>query len=118
MRDFRKYKVWEQSHKLTLLIYSETKKFPSDERYELISQSRRAAASIPTNIAEGCGKIGDKDFARYLNISFGSASELEYLLILAKDLEYISEDVFMNISTEIVSVKKQLYHLIMKLNAV
>lgn len=117
MRDFRKLRVWEQSHELTLLLYSQTKTFPNDEKYGLISQIRRASASIPTNIAEGCGKIGDRDFARYLNISFGSASELEYLMILSRDLEYLSNDAFLSISSEIIAIKKQLYHLIKKINA-
>lgn len=118
MRDFRKYLVWEQSHKLTLEIYSLTKNFPSEEKYGLISQIRRACSSIPTNIAEGCGKISEKDFARYLGISFGSASELEYLILLAKDLNFIGEEKYQSTQQEIVSIKKQLYHLINKINAV
>ena len=117
MRDFRKYHVWEQSHKLTLEIYSMTKIFPSEEKFGLISQIRRASSSIPTNIAEGCGKISDKDFARYLGISFGSASELEYLTLLSKDLNYISDEKYQVIQAEVVSIKKQLYHLINKINA-
>ena len=118
MRDFRKYLVWEQSHKLTLEIYSLTKNFPSEEEYGWISQIRRACSSIPTNIAEGCGKISEKDFARYLGISFGSASELEYLILLAKDLNFIGEEKYQSTQQEIVSIKKQLYHLINKINAV
>ena len=116
MRDFKKYTVWEQSHSLTLAIYQMTKSYPSDEKFGIISQMRRAASSIPTNIAEGCGKSSDKDFARFLNISFGSASELEYLLILSRDLEYISVNHFEKITGELISIKKQLYHLINKLN--
>jgi four helix bundle protein len=118
MRDFRKYLVWEQSHKLTLEIYSITKTFPSDEKYGLSSQIRRACSSIPTNIAEGCGKISEKDFARYLGISFGSASELEYLILLSKDLNFIDNEKYELLQHEIVSIKKQLYHLINKINAV
>lgn len=90
MRDFRKNKVWEQSHKLTLEIYLVTKNFPSEEKFGLISQMRRARASIPTNIAEGCGKSSKKDFARYLGIAFGSASELEYQILLSRDLNFLS----------------------------
>ena len=116
MRDFKKYTVWEQSHSLTLAIYQMTKLYPSDEKFGIISQMRRAASSIPTNIAEGCGKSSDKDFARFLNISFGSASELEYLLILSRDLEYISVNHFEKITNDLISIKKQLYHLINKLN--
>lgn len=117
MRDFRKYNVWEQSHKLTLDIYSLTKNFPSEEKYGLTSQIRRACSSIPTNIAEGCGKISEKDFARYLGISFGSASELEYLILLSKDLNFIDNEKYQLIHQEIVAIKKQLYHLINKINA-
>jgi four helix bundle protein len=118
MRDFRKYLVWEQSHKLTLNIYALSKKLPNDEKFGLTSQIRRACASIPTNIAEGCGKSSDKDFARFLGISFGSASELEYLMLLVKDLDYISIEDYQLFQQEIVSIKKQLYHLINKINAV
>ena len=115
MRDFRKYKVWEQSHKLTLEIYSVTKKFPSEEKFGLISQMRRACASIPTNIAEGCGKSSEKDFARYLGIAFGSASELEYQILLSRDLNFLSLEKHDILYDEIVSIKKQLYSLIQKL---
>jgi four helix bundle protein len=118
MRDFRKYSVWEQSHKLVLEIYTITKYFPNEEKFGLISQIRRAVTSIPTNIAEGCGKISEKDFARYLGISFGSASELEYLILLSKDLNFIDDQKYQIVQNEIVSVKKQLYHLINKINAV
>ena len=117
MRDFRKYSVWEQSHKLTLNIYALSKNLPSDEKFGLTSQIRRACASIPTNIAEGCGKLSEKDFARFLGISFGSASELEYLMLLVKDLNYISIEDYQLFQQEIVSIKKQLYHLINKINA-
>ncbi|MFW6122908.1 MAG: four helix bundle protein [Thermodesulfobacteriota bacterium] len=89
MRDFRKQKVWEKSHSLTLEIYKVTEKFPREEIYGLTSQSRRSCSSIPANIAEGCGKDGDADFARYLQIARGSASDLEYHLLLAKDLGFL-----------------------------
>lgn len=117
MRDFRKYTVWEQSHKLTLEVYEITKSFPNDEKFGLVSQIRRAAVSIPTNIAEGCGKVSDKDFARFLNISFGSTSELEYLIFLSKDLSYINQETSEQFQHKIESIKKQLYQFIKKLNA-
>jgi four helix bundle protein len=115
MRDFRKYNVWEQSHKLTLEIYLVTKEFPSEEKFGLISQMRRACASIPTNIAEGCGKSSEKDFARYLGIAFGSACELEYQILLSKDLKFFGFEKYNSLYNEIVSIKKQLYSLIQKL---
>ncbi len=85
MRDFKKYKVWELGHKITLEIYRITKDFPKEELYGMTSQMRRAAYSIPSNIVEGCGRESNTEFRRFLIISQGSASELEYFTILAKD---------------------------------
>ena len=84
MKDFRQLKVWEKSHQLALAIYKVTKEFPKEELYGLTSQIRRASMSIPTNIAEGCGRNTDADFARFLQMAMGSASETEYQLILAR----------------------------------
>jgi len=117
MRDFKKYAVWEQGHRLTLELYQLTKSFPKEELYGLVSQIRRAAVPIPANIAEGAAKSSEKDFARYLGISFGSASELEYLVLLSHELTLIQSHKYEVIHQEIVSIKKQLYHLINKLNA-
>ena len=82
MKDFRTLKVWEKSHQFTLKIYSLSRNFPKDELFGLISQIRRASSSIAINIAEGCGRGSDADFARFLQISMGSASETEYLIML------------------------------------
>lgn len=117
MRDFRKYAVWEQSHRLVLQLYKLTTVFPREEKFGLTSQIRRAVVSIPTNISEGCGKVSEKDFARFLEISFGSCQEIEYLILLSKDLDYLDEQNYSLIQNEIVSIKKQLYHLIKKLTA-
>lgn len=89
MKDFKNLTVWKQSHQLTLNIYSISKDFPKEEMYGLTNQLRRAASSISINICEGCGRGSDADFSRYLQISMGSASETEYLLILCKELGYI-----------------------------
>lgn len=86
MKDFRTLKVWSKAHELTLLVYKQTKTFPKEELFGLTSQIRRACSSIPANIAEGCGKGSDADFSRFLQIAFGSANELEYHFILARDL--------------------------------
>ncbi|MEQ9230187.1 MAG: four helix bundle protein [Cyclobacteriaceae bacterium] len=86
--------VWQKSHQLVLNVYRLTKKYPKEEIYNLVSQMRRSASSIPTNIAEGYRKRGIRDKANYLNISEGSIDELKYQLILSKDLEYISQDEF------------------------
>ena len=92
MRDFRRLQVWGKSHELTLRIYALTSEFPRQEIYGLTSQIRRACASIPTNIAEGCGRNSSPDFARFLQIAMGSASETEYLILLAHDLKYLNVD--------------------------
>ena len=89
MQDFKKLKVWEKSHQLTLATYKATTTFPREEVYGLTSQLRRACASIPANIAEGCGKNSDAELARHARVSMGSGSELSYYLILAHDLGYM-----------------------------
>ena len=91
MKDYRELKVWQRSHGLTLGIYRASKTFPKDELFGLTSQMRRASASIPANIAEGCGRGTDREFAQFLQIAMGSASEVDYPLLLAKGLEYLSE---------------------------
>ena len=115
MKDFRDLSVWEKSHLLTLKIYEITRDFPKYETYGLTSQLRRAAISIPTNIAEGCGRGSDSDFSRILQIAFGSASETEYLALLSHDLEYISENDYKILNDKIVEIKKMLSSLINKL---
>ena len=89
MKDFRELVVWQKAHELTLAIYRVTAGFPRDEMYGLTSQTRRACSSIAANLAEGCGCSGDAEFARYCSIAMCSASELEYHLLLARDLELI-----------------------------
>lgn len=108
MRDFKKLKVWSRSHDLTLRIYELTSQFPSREIYGLTSQIRRASASIPTNIAEGCRRDSSRDFARFLQIALGSASETEYLTLLAHDLKYLEDDQYVELVDTIVSLKKML----------
>ena len=108
MQNFRKLQVWEKSHNLTLRIYRLTSKFPREEIYGLTSQMRRACASIPTNIAEGCGRESSADFARFLQIAIGSASETEYLILLAHDLEYLTADQHAELMDTTIRVKKML----------
>ncbi len=98
-KDFRNLKVWEKSHRLTLQMYKITRSFPKEELYGLTSQIRRASVSVPTNIAEGCGRGSDADFKRFLQIAFGSASEVEYLLLLSTDLQYVNEIHSKNVTT-------------------
>src|SRR4051794_36122892 len=94
MKNFRDLQVWEKSHRLTLAVYKFTAKFPMDERFGLVSQMRRCAASIPANIAEGCGRRGNGEFHKFLQIATGSASELAYHLLLAKDLGYLESGIY------------------------
>ncbi|HEY1060167.1 MAG TPA: four helix bundle protein [Daejeonella sp.] len=110
MRDFKQLSFWHRSHSLTLKLYLHTKSsFPKDEMYGLISQIRRSGSSIPTNIAEGCGRNSNPDFKRFLVMSTGSCSELEYQLMLSKDLGYLSETVFNELIKEVVEIRKSIY---------
>jgi four helix bundle protein len=115
MKDFRTLKVWEKAHVLTLAIYKATEKFPKNELYALTSQIQRAAVSIPTNIAEGCGKDSDAELKRYFVIAMGSASELEYLLLLARDLTYLPEDIHQTLNADLTEVRRMLNAFIQKL---
>lgn len=117
MKDFKTLKVWEKAHALTLAIYKATAGFPKQEMYGLTSQIQGAAVSIPANIAEGCGKDSDAELKRYFLISMGSASELEYLLILAHDLGYLPENAFQSMTTDLVEIRKMLNAFIQKLKA-
>ncbi|MFD2285638.1 four helix bundle protein [Pedobacter petrophilus] len=114
MQNFKDLKVWEKAHHLTLSIYKVSAKFPKEEVYSLTNQLRRASASIPANIAEGCGKNSQADLANFLNISLGSANETEYFLILSKDLNYLTEEQFTILSNKINEVKAMLISLIGK----
>ena len=108
MRDFRKIQVWEKAHRFALQIYKVTSAFPKDELYGLTSQMRRASASIPSNIAEGCGRDTQAKLARFVHIAGGSASELEYQLILAHDLGYIDDEIYPKLNSEINEIKRML----------
>ncbi|MBM4123104.1 MAG: four helix bundle protein [Nitrospira sp.] len=115
MQDFRKLRVWEKSHHLALSVYRATVTFPKEELYGLTSQIRRAATSIPANIAEGCGRGGKADLARFLHIAMGSASELQYHVLLAHDLDLLSNADHKRLTGEAIEVKRMLASLIKKL---
>jgi four helix bundle protein len=108
MRDFHKLIIWQRSHQLALKVYSISKFFPKDELFGLTSQIRRAVSSIPTNIAEGCGRASNKDFAHFLQIAIGSAAEVEYELLLAHDLDYINNSDYQFLTEETVAVRKMI----------
>src|SRR5258708_30189040 len=108
MRDFRELKVWERAQALTLAVYKETACFPKEEMYGLTRQIRRAAVSIGANISEGCGKNTRPDFARFLQIALGSASELEYELLLARDLSYLDMEHHDELANQVIETKRML----------
>ena len=114
-RDFRRLKVWQKSHSLALGIYEATGNFPNSELYGLTSQFRRSAVSIPAIIAEGCGRGGSAEFARFLQIAMGSASELEYHVLLARDLALLSAEDSDALTTQIIEIKKMLSSFIQRL---
>ena len=117
MKDFREYKVWEKSYGLTLAIYRKTAAFPREELFGLTSQIRRSCASIPANIAEGCGRGSNKDFARFLQISMGSASELECHLMLARDLKLLDISDYAKLANQTTEIKRMLTVLLQKVRA-
>lgn len=115
MKDFRSLKVWEKGHELVLKIYRVTENFPKQEMYGITSQIRRSAVSVPTNIAEGCGKDTDAELKRYCLIAMGSSSELEYLLLLSHDLNYLSEESYQELQNQLIEARKMLNAFIRKL---
>jgi four helix bundle protein len=116
MRDFRDLKVWQKAHACVLEIYRCTRDFPTEERFGLTSQLPRAAASVPSNIAEGCGRDGDRELARFLTIAAGSASETEYQLLLTHDLNLLDDENYEQLDTQINEVKRMLNVFIRKLS--
>ena len=108
MRNHRDLVVWKRSHRLVLRLYRLTDDFPRPEVFGLTSQIRRAAVSIPTNLAEGCGRWGDGDIGRFVKIAMGSASEVDYLTFLGAELGYVSSDKYTELATELTEVRGML----------
>jgi four helix bundle protein len=117
MKPFRDLKVWQKAHQLTLAIYQTTTTFPREEMYGLTSQLRRSSSSVCANLAEGCGRKGDAELARFCSIALGSASELEYHLLLASDLKLIKASEHDELAQRTTEVKRMLTSLLLKLNA-
>jgi four helix bundle protein len=115
VKDFRQLKVWAKSHVLALDIYKATRRFPVEERFALVDQMRRCAVSVPSNLAEGCGRDSDKDFARFVRIAAGSVSELEYQILLACELGYLTQGVYRQLEDQASEVKKMLNSLTQRL---
>lgn len=112
MQNYRNLLVWQKSHQLTLDVYGTTSTFPSKEQFGLTSQLKRASSSIPTNLAEGSGKLTQREFRRYVVISFGSSNELEYLLFLSFELHYLTEEEYRQLDEQTKEVKRMLAGLI------
>lgn len=115
MQNFRDLKVWEKAHRLTLDVYRATVNFPREELYGLTSQLRRATASIPANIAEGCGRNTSNELRRFLEIAMGSASEVEYHLLLARDLGLLKPELHSTLNDHTCEIKRMLAAFINKL---
>lgn len=108
MKNYENLSFWEESHQLAIDIYEITKGFPKSELYGLTSQLRRSALSVPTNIAEGCGRESKKELRRYLVMASGSIVEVEYLLLFCKDMVLITEPIYVDLTEKASSIKKRL----------
>ena len=115
MQDFRNLEVWQKAHQLTLSIYRITKRFPDEERFGLVSQLRRASASIGANLAEGCGRGSDADFSRHVQIAMGSACEVEYHVLLSRDLGYVDDASHQTLHEDTARIKRMLTSLLKSL---
>jgi four helix bundle protein len=115
VEDFKNLTVWKKAHELTLVLYQSTRTFPKDEIYGLTSQIRRAAASIGANIAEGCGRRSDPEMKRFVQIAPGSANEVEYHLLLARDLQFLTPGEFRCLEAKILEIQRMLAALAQRL---
>jgi four helix bundle protein len=117
VKDFRDLKVWNRAHQLTLDVYRLTQNFPREERYGLSSQLRRCSASVAANIAEGCGRKGNGEFSRFLQIASGSASALDYELLLAKDLSFLQDTEYGSVLRRLAELRRMLTSLILRVES-
>src|SRR5215470_12737751 len=117
LKDFRELKVWEKAHEMALRSYRLTEAFPKHELFGLASQIRRCSASIPANIAEGCGRVGNTELHRFLQIACGSISELEYHFLLARDLGYIAHPAYDSVHKDVLDLKRMLVALTRKVGS-
>jgi four helix bundle protein len=117
MQDFRKLQVWQKGHQLVLSVYRATGRFPREEIFALTNQTRRSAVSICANIAEGCGRQTNPELSHFMHIAMGSACELEYHLLLARDLDMLVIDRYEQLAAAVTEVKRMLASLIQKVKA-
>jgi four helix bundle protein len=116
MRDFKELKVWQKAHRFVLDVYRHTAGFPFEERFGLTKQLRDSSASVPSNIAEGCGRESERELARFLSIAAGSASEAEYQLLLARDLGYLDPKPHEQLDAQANELKRMLNSFIQRLS--
>jgi four helix bundle protein len=114
MKNYKDLIVWQKAHALFLYIYKQTVDFPKAEQFNLTSQIRRAATSIPTNLAEGCGKYSQVDFANYLQVALGSANEVEYLALLAHEIGYLKNESYRKLDAQVNEVRAMIIGLVTK----
>lgn len=117
MRNFKELKVWGKAHELVLDIYRTSRTFPGEERFGLTAHLRKSVTSIPSNIAEGCGRTGERELARFLTIAAGSASETEYQLLLCRDLDYLPPEVHQALTERVSEIRRMLASFMQKLTA-
>lgn len=115
LRDFKTVRLWERAHQLALSVYRVTRAFPREELYGLSSQMRRAACSIPANIAEGFGRSGNGDLHRFLDIAMGSTAELSYFLLMSRDLALVSPESYVDLAGLADEVQRMLASLMRKI---
>lgn len=117
MQDYKKLKVWQKSYTLAMKSYNITRRFPKEELYGLVNQMRRAAVSVPANIAEGCGRYTDAELVRFLDIALGSLSELDCYFLMSRDQSFISPEDFVELDQDLTEVRRMLIALIQKVRA-
>jgi four helix bundle protein len=108
LRNFRNLAIWQKSHQLVLALYAVTARFPEGEYFALVARMRQAAMCVPTKIAEGCCKESDSEFAKLLNVALGSLCEVEYELILSRDLRYLADADYQALDSQITELKRML----------
>jgi four helix bundle protein len=116
MADYKQLAVWHRAHQFTIDIYNVTRSFPQSEMFGLVSQMRRSAVSIGSNLAEGKGRGGDSEFRRFIKIALGSASEIEYQLLVARDVQLVSTSDFERLNSEICEISCMLWALQQKVS--
>lgn len=117
VQDFKRLKVWDKAYRAALEVHRLTRSFPPEERFGLVSQIRRSAASVAANIAEGCGRLSRPELARFLRVALGSAAELECHLMMSKDLSFLDPADYASISSAVEEVRRMIVGLLKSMDA-